>query len=99
MARLKLAVLISGRGSNLQSLIDACRNPGYPAEIVLVVSNEPDALGLERAKTASIPTQVVNHRDFADRPAFETALTAAVTSGERIASVTSRPSSVALPDS
>lgn len=82
MARLKLAVLISGRGSNLQALIDACRDAAYPAEIVLVISNEADALGLERAKAAGIPTRVVPHRDFPDRPAFETALTAAIeTSG------------------
>ena len=78
MARLKLAVLISGRGSNLQALIDACRDPAYPAEIVLVLSNEPDALGLERARAAKIPTQVIDHRNFPGRPAFETALTAAI---------------------
>ncbi len=78
MARLKLAVLISGRGSNLQALIDACRDPAYPAEIVLVLSNKPDALGLERAQAAKIPTQVIDHRDFPDRPAFENALTAAI---------------------
>ena len=78
MARLKLAVLISGRGSNLQSLIDACRDPAYPADIVLVLSNEPDALGLERARAAKIPAQVIDHRDFPDRPAFEGALTAAI---------------------
>ena len=78
MARLKLAVLISGRGSNLQALIEACRDPAYPAEIVLVLANEPDALGLERAKAANIPTRVVDHRDFSDRPAFEAALTAAI---------------------
>lgn len=78
MARLKLAVLISGRGSNLQALIDACRTPVYPAEIAVVISNEPDALGLERAKAAGIPTRIINHRDFSDRPAFENALTAAI---------------------
>ena len=78
MARLKLAVLISGRGSNLQALIEACRDPAYPAEIVLVLANEPDALGLERAKAANIPTRVVDHRDFSDRPAFEAALTTAI---------------------
>ncbi|MBM3564873.1 MAG: phosphoribosylglycinamide formyltransferase [Alphaproteobacteria bacterium] len=78
MARLKLAVLISGRGSNLQALIDACRDPAYPAEIALVVSNEPDALGLERAKSAGLAAHVVNHRGFPDRPAFEAALTALI---------------------
>jgi phosphoribosylglycinamide formyltransferase-1 len=85
MARLNLAVLISGRGSNLQALIDACRNPAYPAEVVLVLSNEPDALGLERAKAANIPTRAVNHRDFSDRTAFEDALTEAIeASGARL---------------
>ncbi|MCC7016228.1 MAG: phosphoribosylglycinamide formyltransferase [Rhodospirillales bacterium] len=85
MARLNLAVLISGRGSNLQALIDACRDPVYPAEIVLVLSNEPDALGLDRAKAANIPTRVVNHRDFSDRVAFEEALTRAIeASGARL---------------
>ena len=85
MARLKLAVLISGRGSNLQALIEACRDPAYPAEIALVVSNEPDALGLERAKAAKIPTRVVNHRDFSDRAAFEAQLSAAIeTAGARL---------------
>lgn len=78
MARLKLAVLISGRGSNLQALIDACRDPAYPAEIALTLANEPDALGLERAKAAGIATRVIDHRDFSDRDAFETALTKAI---------------------
>ena len=78
MARLKLAVLISGRGSNLQALIDACRDPAFPAEIVLVLANEPDALGLEKAKAAKIPTRVIDHRDFPDRAGFETALTGAI---------------------
>ncbi len=56
MARKRLAVLISGRGSNLQSLIDAAQAPDYPAEVVLVVSNRGDAPGLERAAAANIPT-------------------------------------------
>lgn len=75
MARLKLAVLISGRGSNLQALIDACRDPAYPAEIVLTLANEPDALGLERAKAAGVATHVIDHRNFPDRAAFENQLT------------------------
>lgn len=74
MARLKLGVLISGRGSNLQALIDACAEPGYPAEIVLAISNEPDAAGLERARRAGIPARIVDHRAFSDREAFERAL-------------------------
>jgi phosphoribosylglycinamide formyltransferase-1 len=71
-------VLISGRGSNLQALLDASAEPGYPAEIALVVSNRPGASGLERAQRAGVPTRVIDHRDFADRPAFETALTGAL---------------------
>ena len=76
MAVLKLAVLISGRGSNLQALIDATAKPDYPAKIVAVISNVPDVAGLDRAKTAGIPTQVVNHRDFKSREEFEKALDA-----------------------
>jgi phosphoribosylglycinamide formyltransferase 1 len=75
MARKKLAVLVSGRGSNLQSLIDACAEPDYPAEIALVISNVPDVLGLKRAEDAGIRTKVVNHKDYPDRETFEIALT------------------------
>jgi phosphoribosylglycinamide formyltransferase-1 len=79
MARLKVGILISGRGSNMQALIEACRKPDFPAEIALVISNEPAAAGLARAAEAGIATRVVNHRDFnKDRPAFERALTAAL---------------------
>ena len=74
MARLKVGVLISGRGSNLQALIDACADPAFPAEIVLVLSNKADAYGLERARQAGIPAAVVSHRDYADKPGFEAAM-------------------------
>jgi len=74
LAKLKVAVLISGRGSNLQALIDDCRAPDAPAEIVLVLCNEPGAAGLARAAAAGIPTRVIDHRGFADRAAFEAAL-------------------------
>lgn len=74
MARRKLAVLISGRGSNLQSLIDACAESDYPAEIALVLSNAAGVQGLERAARAGIPTAVISHKDFPDRPAFENAI-------------------------
>ncbi|HYN39555.1 MAG TPA: phosphoribosylglycinamide formyltransferase [Rhodospirillales bacterium] len=73
-ARLKVAVLISGRGSNLQALIDVCAAPGFPAEIGLVISNVADAFGLERATAAGIPTRVVDHRAFDGRAPFEDAL-------------------------
>ena len=72
--RLKVAVLISGRGSNLQALIDACTKADFPAEIVRVISNEADASGLEKAAEAGIPTAVIPHRDYPDRPAFEAEL-------------------------
>ena len=78
MARLKTAVLISGRGTNLQALIDACGEAAFPAEIVGVISNRPNAAGLERAAAAGIPTTVVDHKSYADRPAFEDALNAAL---------------------
>ncbi|MCB1680829.1 MAG: phosphoribosylglycinamide formyltransferase [Alphaproteobacteria bacterium] len=69
--KLKLAVLISGRGSNLQALIDACRDPSFPAEIRLVLSNRADAPGLARAKEAGIQTSVVDHKAYPDRSSFE----------------------------
>ncbi|MEE2567204.1 phosphoribosylglycinamide formyltransferase [Hyphobacterium marinum] len=71
MAKTKIAILISGRGSNMQALIDACAAEDYPAEIVLVVSNNPGAKGLERAALADIPTAVVDHRGYDSREAFE----------------------------
>lgn len=79
-ARTKVGVLISGRGSNLQALLDAAGDPDFPAEIVLVIANRPGAQGLDRATKAGVPVQTVDHRDFADRDAFETALTAALES-------------------
>ncbi len=72
------AVLISGRGSNLQALIDAAAAPDYPAEIVLVLSNRPEAKGLVRAAAAGLPTRVIPHRDYPTRAAFEAALSEAL---------------------
>ena len=75
MARLRVGVLISGRGSNLQALIDTAADPAYPAEIVLVISNLPEALGLQRAAQAGIARQIIAEPDrtvFAN--AAETAL-------------------------
>ena len=79
MARLKVGVLISGRGSNLQALIDACARPGFPAEIALVLSNVAGVKGLERAERAGIQCRVLAHRDFPNRAAFDTAIDAALT--------------------
>ncbi len=78
MARLKTAILISGRGSNAQALIDSCAMPGFPAEIVLVLANVAGAPGLARAEAAGIPTATVPHRDFPGRGAFEARVTAAL---------------------
>ena len=75
MARKRVAVLISGRGSNMVALIEAAKDSRYPAEIVLVVSNEPGAEGIKRAAASGIRTAVVDHRPFGkDREAFERAL-------------------------
>lgn len=75
---MKIAVLISGRGSNLQSLIDAAAAGELGAEIALVISNVPDAPGLERAVKAGIPAETIDHRDFEGREPFEDALHAAL---------------------
>ena len=75
MSRKRVAVLISGRGSNMAALIEAAKDKNYPAEIVLVISNVPDAAGLLRAREAGIATEVVDHASFGkDRAAFECAL-------------------------
>ena len=72
MARKRVAILISGRGSNMAALIAAAKAPDYPAEIVLVVSNKPDAGGLTIAAEAGVATAVVDAKSFPDRAAFET---------------------------
>jgi len=77
MSRKRVAVLISGRGSNMAALIEAAKAKDYPAEITLVVSNKPDAGGLVTARTAGIATEVVDHTRYdKDRAAFERALQA-----------------------
>jgi phosphoribosylglycinamide formyltransferase 1 len=71
----RVAILISGRGSNMSALIAAAQAPHYPAEIVLVVSNRPDAQGIAAAQAAGIATAIVDHAPFGkDREAFEAAL-------------------------
>jgi phosphoribosylglycinamide formyltransferase-1 len=70
----RIGVLISGRGSNLGALIEACNAPDYPARIVLVVSNVPSVQGLLRAEAALIPALTINHKDFASREDFDAAL-------------------------
>ncbi len=70
----KVAVLISGNGSNLQALLDASRDMAYPAHISLVLSNKADAYGLQRAKKAGVPYVVLSHRDYDSRKAFDEAM-------------------------
>jgi phosphoribosylglycinamide formyltransferase 1 len=76
MARKRVAILISGRGSNMAALIDAARKPDYPAEIVVVISNRPDAAGLVLARQRGIQTATIDHKAFATRDAFDAALEA-----------------------
>jgi phosphoribosylglycinamide formyltransferase 1 len=77
VVRKRVAILISGRGSNMVALIEAAKAQDYPAEIVLVLSNRPDAAGLDRAREAGIATAIVDHRPFGeDRMAFDQALDA-----------------------
>ncbi len=82
MSRKRTAILISGRGSNMDALITAAASSDFPAEIALVMSNSPEALGLEKAKKAGIPTQVVDHKEFDSRQDFEAALQAELDSAE-----------------
>lgn len=76
MKRMRTAILISGRGSNMASLLDAERQPDFPAEIALVLSNRADAAGIEKAARAGIETRIVDHRAFPGREAFEEAMDA-----------------------
>ncbi len=77
MSKKRVAVLISGRGSNMEALIEAARDPKFPAEIVLALSNRPDAQGLAKARAAGLAAEIVDHRPFgADREAFERAVQA-----------------------
>ncbi|MEX2127207.1 MAG: phosphoribosylglycinamide formyltransferase [Xanthobacteraceae bacterium] len=74
MARRRVAILISGRGSNMAALIDAARAKDYPAEIALVISNRPDAEGLKYARASRIATAAIDHKIFASREAFDEAV-------------------------
>ena len=76
MAKLKVGILISGRGSNMAALIAAARDPAYPAEIACVVSNVASAAGLEIAKKAGVAAVAIPHKDFPDRESFDRAVSA-----------------------
>jgi phosphoribosylglycinamide formyltransferase-1 len=75
----RVGILISGRGSNMAALIAASRDPAFPAEVVLVLSNRPEAAGLAAARTAGVRTACIDHRDFGrDRASHEAAIDAAL---------------------
>jgi phosphoribosylglycinamide formyltransferase 1 len=81
MSRKRVAILISGRGSNMSALIEATKNADFPAEIVLVLSNRPGAQGLAHAAEAGVPTQTIDHVPFgSDRQAFDSAVDEALRS-------------------
>ena len=72
--RIKVGILISGSGTNLQAMIDASQEDSFPAEIAIVISNNPSAYGLKRATSADIPTKVIDHKLFDQREDFDTAV-------------------------
>jgi phosphoribosylglycinamide formyltransferase 1 len=78
MAKLKLGVLVSGSGTNLQAILDASRSGALDAEVRLVISNQPGVRALHRAEEAGVAARVISHRDFADRAAFDAELVAAL---------------------
>ena len=79
MTRTPVAILISGAGTNMAALIEAARAPDYPADMRLVVSNRPDAAGLDRARAAGVEAIAIDHREFGkDREAHERAVDAAL---------------------
>ncbi len=79
MARRKVGILISGRGSNMAALIAAAKAADYPAEIAIVISNRASAAGLDLAAEAGVATAVIDHREFADRESFDRAVSARLT--------------------
>jgi phosphoribosylglycinamide formyltransferase-1 len=74
--KLPVGILISGRGSNMAALVEAAAAPDFPARVAVVIANKSDAGGLDFARSRGIPAVAVPHRDYADKPAFEQAMTA-----------------------
>ena len=70
----KIAVMISGSGSNLEAIVKACHQKNIYGEIVYVISNNPDAYGIERAKKYNIPVKIIDHKSYTDRDDFDDAL-------------------------
>lgn len=75
----RVAILISGRGSNMMALVDAARAADYPAEIVAVISSRPDAAGLAWATSKGLPAMAIDHKAYASREAFDDAVNARLT--------------------
>ncbi len=75
LRKLKLAVFISGRGSNMLSIMEACKATDFPAEISVVLSNNPTAQGIISAQNAAIATEIVNHKEYKSREDFEDEIT------------------------
>lgn len=82
MRKIRTAVLISGRGSNMVALIKAAQAENYPADIILVISNIPEAAGLEKAKTLDVKALTIDHMTFSSRRKFEAALDSALKDAE-----------------
>lgn len=78
MGKLKVGVLISGRGSNMAALVEAARDPAFPAEVCCVIANRPDAKGLDFAREQGIAAVLVDHKSYASKAEFETAVTDAL---------------------
>lgn len=74
----RVAILISGRGSNMEAIVQACASEGWPARVAAVISNRPDAPGLAFARARGIATAVVDHREHASRESFDAALATAI---------------------
>jgi phosphoribosylglycinamide formyltransferase 1 len=74
----KVVILISGRGSNMEAIVKACRAEGWPAEIAAVISNRPDAAGLQFAAEHGVATAVVDHKAYPSRETFDAALQATI---------------------
>ena len=75
---MRFATLISGRGSNMQALLEACAEPGHPAKPAIVISNKADAAGLDVARSHGVPTRVISHKDYPSRRDFDEALHGAI---------------------
>jgi phosphoribosylglycinamide formyltransferase 1 len=74
MKKKRVGILISGRGSNMRAIVEAARDPNYPCEVICVVSNRPDAAGLEYARSQNIAAQSINHKNYQTREEFDSAV-------------------------